>query len=827
VKLEAQNFKMAILFLSISSCLAVLGFSPVHGEDGDSAQKPNSHDNRARNAVPWDAIGNFNPVVPGYFADPTLKKFGDTYYLYSSTDGIGACEGWTQVWISKDMVNWVNHKMNWNPRHMNWAPDCMEKDGKYYLFYNFPCMTYGAEGDSPTGPWTAFSDTPLIPDKFVPPVITLDCQTFEDDDGSVYAYFTTWAGNNGAGTGWVKFNEDMKTFQSKNRIPYKQLPGIMEAPYMLKRNGKYYMMYSNGSCHDETYNVQYSIHQSSPTSDTGWVHGENNPILSSELDRNIHGTGHHSVLQEGDKYFIIYHRHDIWVSAGGLTRQTCIDPMFFNDKEQIEKVCPTHRGVGYFGPNQNAFPNLAQGAKVTASSHYGTYFPRYATDDNNATLWRAADGSMNQWIEIDMGSVKRVRRTHLQFEYPEHVYQYLLEYSTDKKTWHVFADKQSNQKSACPMVDDNDVDARYFRVTITNMEPIKNVGRRAAIWNFKAFSGIDPNYEALIKKYVNADLDPPLPPLLLRAENGYGGTISPSGETAAWHKSDHTYTITANPGFTIKEVIVDGKSVGPVSTYSFDNISKSHTMLAKFSSKKQGKGSIPRTKDLLFSCLADSLPAQGEIDSWSTQFPKGGSLASISNPSASLIDGHKFASIAAGDGDGFRFGKSYSSNIDCDGFSIVVALRHRRHTVGDAWNSVVDIFYDRLQLGVYNKTGRVYVRRNGDAQTSSYALADQQIAILSLVVQPNGTYKAFVDDEEIMSSDSTDQMTSLVPGVVGEYGRFITLGRNNPDTWSTFNGDIGDVFLYKAALSDSERQKLVTYIGSKLIDDGVATTPKE
>ncbi|MCF7733848.1 MAG: hypothetical protein K9N23_19330, partial [Akkermansiaceae bacterium] len=54
-------------------------------------------------AAAWDAIVNFNPVVPGYFADPTLKKFGDTYYLYTSTDGIGACEGWTQVWISKDM----------------------------------------------------------------------------------------------------------------------------------------------------------------------------------------------------------------------------------------------------------------------------------------------------------------------------------------------------------------------------------------------------------------------------------------------------------------------------------------------------------------------------------------------------------------------------------------------------------------------------------------------------------------------------------------------------------------------------------------------------
>jgi beta-xylosidase len=137
-------------------------------------------------AAAWDATGNFNPVVPGYFADPTLKKFGDTYYLYTSTDGIGACEGWTQVWVSKDMVNWVNHKMNWNPKEKNWAPDCMEKDGKYYLFYNYPCMTFAAEGRSPVGPWKSYGDAPLIPDKFVPPVITLDFQSFQDDDGAVY-----------------------------------------------------------------------------------------------------------------------------------------------------------------------------------------------------------------------------------------------------------------------------------------------------------------------------------------------------------------------------------------------------------------------------------------------------------------------------------------------------------------------------------------------------------------------------------------------------------------------------------------------------------------
>ena len=44
-----------------------------------------------------------------------------------------------------------------------------------------------------------------------------------------------------------------------------------------------------------------------------------------------------------------------------------------------------------------------------------------------------------------------------------------------------------------------------------------------------------------------------------------------------------------------------------------------------------------------------------------------------------------------------------------------------------------------------------------------------------------------------------------MPGKEG-YAKNITVGRNAPDAWTTFNGDIGDVFLYKVALTDAERK---------------------
>ena len=39
------------------------------------------------------APANGNPILPGYFADPTIKKFGDNYYIYATTDGVKLASG--------------------------------------------------------------------------------------------------------------------------------------------------------------------------------------------------------------------------------------------------------------------------------------------------------------------------------------------------------------------------------------------------------------------------------------------------------------------------------------------------------------------------------------------------------------------------------------------------------------------------------------------------------------------------------------------------------------------------------------------------------------
>jgi hypothetical protein len=63
---------------------------------------------------------------------------------------------------------------------------------------------------------------------------------------------------------------------------------------------------------------------------------------------------------------------------------------------------------------------------------------------------------------------------------------------------------------------------------------------------------------------------------------GTGGTISPSGAVSVSHGTNRTFTITASSGYTIANVLVDGSSVGALTSFTFTNINSSHTISASF-----------------------------------------------------------------------------------------------------------------------------------------------------------------------------------------------------------------------------------------------------
>lgn len=451
----------------------------------------------------YNTPGAGNPVLPGYFADPTVKKFGDTYYIYATTDGSGAGFGPAQLWQSKDFKNWTLSPMNWPDSHWIWAPDVMQNsaDGKYYYLYCQPCQLHLGVGETPRGPWKNVlgeSEAVLVPDRFVTNAITLDGQTFQDDDGKVYMYWGTWGIYKGFGCGSGELNPDMKSFSQTRLIPNTEATDFFEAPFVLKRNGIYYFMYSCGHCEDDSYQVRYA------TSDKPLgPYTYRGVVLKTNADGTVHGPGHHSILKEGEDYYIIYHRHDNPHSNRGFHRQVCIDKLIFEADGSIREVVPTHEGVNLH-PEIVQPRNLAFGAKVTASSFYDNDFrPEYAVDDNNGTLWRPKnDGPA--WLQIDLGKRETIRTVWTQFEYGTQFYQYLIQTSDDGQNWKTFSDKRANRLAGSPMVDFGNVKARYVRLTYTGGQ---KRGFGGAVWNVKVFGTVEDSAPQQWVGMAAADFD--------------------------------------------------------------------------------------------------------------------------------------------------------------------------------------------------------------------------------------------------------------------------------------------------------------------------------
>jgi sialate O-acetylesterase len=307
----------------------------------------------------------------------------------------------------------------------------------------------------------------------------------------------------------------------------------------------------------------------------------------------------------------------------------------------------------------------------------------------------------------------------------------------------------------------------------------------------------------------------------IRSMSGFGGNILPSGDVNVKTGSDQPFTITPLPGFSISDVIVDGESLGSQTSYTFNSIAEAHSILATFTPTATGTGRIPLENELVFACLSDSLPKVNTSGSWPAWFPEGKRFAKINSPVVEIIDRNKFSKNLHLDGDGYNVG-TFTSGIECNGASIVAVVKPNYFGSADInWQSVVDIYYDQLVLGVMNSTGKVVVRRKGSLNYSTATIPAGQTTVLSLIIQPDGKYKVFANGLEIMSHSSVSQFTSIIPGAF----KTITIGRNGPDNWTTFNGSIGDVFLYKAALPENDRIQLETYIYNRLSNVGDQEPP--
>ncbi len=73
----------------------------------------------------------------------------------------------------------------------------------------------------------------------------------------------------------------------------------------------------------------------------------------------------------------------------------------------------------------------------------------------------------------------------------------------------------------------------------------------------------------------------------ITASAGPNGSISPSGSVSVNRGASQTFTITPNQNYHISDVAIDGSSIGPVTTYTFSNVTTAHTIVASFAQNTQ------------------------------------------------------------------------------------------------------------------------------------------------------------------------------------------------------------------------------------------------
>ena len=289
--------------------------------------------------------GTNNPVLPGLNADPQIALFDGVYYIYPTTDGFA---NWTSttfsVFSSTNLVDWTDRgvildlprDLTWATGHA-WAPAITRVGSTYYFYFCADQQIGVATASSPVGPFQDALGHPLIATTAYG-THSIDPYLFTDDDGTNYLYFGS--GTNGARV--VKLGADMKSLVgTPANITPSGASGVVEGTLMFKRNGTYYLQWSEGDTRNATYQVAYAKAQA-PTGPFTRL----GVILSQNPTLGILGPGGNTVLAipARDEYYIVYHRFEI-PGGDGTHRETCIDRMSFNSDGTIVPVVPTLNGL--------------------------------------------------------------------------------------------------------------------------------------------------------------------------------------------------------------------------------------------------------------------------------------------------------------------------------------------------------------------------------------------------------------------------------------------------------------------------------------------------
>jgi alpha-N-arabinofuranosidase len=244
-----------------------------------------------------------NPVIPGFYPDPSICRVGDDYYLVNSSfeffPGV-------PIFHSRDLVHWrqigycLTRKSQLNLDHARasggiYAPTLRYHNGTFYLITTLVDKggNFFVTATNPAGPWSE----PVWVDH-----AGIDPSLFFDEDGAVY--YTRHEGMGDGFIGQAKINVQTGQLDGNLKEVWRGTGGVWpEGPHLYKINGKYYILIAEGG-------TSYGHMVTIARSDSPWgpfVPNPKNPILTHRdwPDSPIQALGHADLVETPDGWWLV------------------------------------------------------------------------------------------------------------------------------------------------------------------------------------------------------------------------------------------------------------------------------------------------------------------------------------------------------------------------------------------------------------------------------------------------------------------------------------------------------------------------------------------
>ena len=317
------------------------------------------------NSNVFSQVNYTNPILSGFYPDPSICRVGNDYYLVNSSF---AYFPGLPLFHSTDLVNWkqIGNAMDRNDQFKIgdaqvsrglFAPTIHYHKGILYII----CTNVSGGGNfiitakNPKGPWS----NPV----FTPAVNGIDPSLFFDDNGKVYITYNSDAPDNKPlydGHRTIRLIEyDIATQKTvgDNKIivnggtDISKHPIWIEAPHLYKINNWYYLICAEGGTGDQHSEVIFR----SKNIEGPYLSYENNPILTQRnLDPTrknpITSTGHADLVETpGGKWYAVFlgcraYEGDYYNTG----RETFMAPVEWKDGWPI--INPNHEEVKYQYP---------------------------------------------------------------------------------------------------------------------------------------------------------------------------------------------------------------------------------------------------------------------------------------------------------------------------------------------------------------------------------------------------------------------------------------------------------------------------------------------